>query len=130
MGYGLLRALLGEPSRLPPSPSHDLWSPTRAWRQTSGRQDHTTSPSALVLHVSSTFASTAFRPTFVTTRTPLVSGRNDEKNTSEYQQLQETNLRQNGTTGKLRMIDMRNLPVVHSQAHSGLSNLASSDCRC
>jgi hypothetical protein len=68
----------------------------------------------LVPHVSSTFASTAFRPTFVTTRTPLVSGWNDENSTSEYQKLQEANLRQNGTTGKLHMIDMRNLPLYRA----------------
>jgi hypothetical protein len=48
-------------------------------RQTLGRQDHTTSPSANAPHVHGTFPSTAFRTTFVTTRTPLHRHRNAER---------------------------------------------------
>jgi hypothetical protein len=36
-----------------------------------------------------------------------------EKINSDYQNTQEIDLRQNGATGKLRMIDMCELPVVH-----------------
>jgi hypothetical protein len=43
-----LCVLLGEPSRLPPSPFAKLFSSARTWRQDLGaRQDHTTSPYAI-----------------------------------------------------------------------------------
>jgi hypothetical protein len=74
--YGLyVRSSVNQ--RLPPSPSRSFqlrWGLAPAW----ARQDHTTSPSASMPHVSSIFASTAFRTTFVTTRTPLVSARSGE----------------------------------------------------
>jgi hypothetical protein len=72
--YGLY-ALSSVNQRLPPLPhAHLAQSLAPAW----ARQDHTTSPSASMPHVSSIFASTAFRATFVTTRTPLVSARSGE----------------------------------------------------
>src|SRR6476469_5289266 len=59
---GLLRALPGDRALLPPSPAALAASLTPA----SGRQDHTTSPSASARFVKRAFASTASRPTFVT----------------------------------------------------------------
>src|SRR5262249_32058853 len=51
---------------------------TRALAPAQGRQDHTTSPSALrAARLAAPTASIASRPTFVTTRTPLSSGRDD-----------------------------------------------------
>jgi hypothetical protein len=48
----------------------------------SGRQDHTTSPSARsAARLATLPASTASRPTFVTTRTPLLSRRDGAENT-------------------------------------------------
>jgi hypothetical protein len=44
----LIRTLPGEPFRLPPSPARSLPASLELERQTSGRQDHTTSPSANV----------------------------------------------------------------------------------
>jgi hypothetical protein len=79
-------------------------------------------------HVSGTFASTASHPTFVTTRTPLVSGWNDAKNNFDYQKIQEGNVRQNGTTGNLCMGDMRELPVVHSQHQGRITLFANPPC--
>jgi hypothetical protein len=45
-GLRLIRALLGEPSRLPPSQATMRSASSPTWRQTLGRHDHTTSPSA------------------------------------------------------------------------------------
>src|SRR6202158_3086657 len=69
---GFLRALPGGRAFLPPSPAENSASLTPA----SGRQDHTTSPSApapLVLRHHPRPSHPA--PTFVTTRTPLLSRR-------------------------------------------------------
>ena len=60
--YGFLRALPGDRACLPPSPTDHSVNLTPA----SGRQDHTTSPSALALFVNSASASTASRPASVT----------------------------------------------------------------
>jgi hypothetical protein len=49
----------------------------------SGRQDHTTSPSASAPLVNGTSASIASRPTFVTTRTPLLSRRDGWQQTTD-----------------------------------------------
>src|SRR3954463_8022963 len=60
---GLLRALPGDRALLPPSFVDRLTSLTPA----SGRQDHTTSPSAAsIVRLIDTTASTASRPAFVT----------------------------------------------------------------
>ena len=81
------------------------------------RQDHTISPSARVAaRQYSAFASTTFHPTFVTTRTPLVSGWSERKSNSDFRKLQGNELRQNNATGKPCMIDMRELPAVHPDA--------------
>jgi hypothetical protein len=60
--YGFLRALPGDRAWLPPSPADYSANLTPA----SGRQDHTTSPSAFALFVTSVKASTASRLTSVT----------------------------------------------------------------
>ena len=60
--YGLFRALPGDRACLPPSPADCSANLTPA----SGRQDHTTSPSAWVPFVSDTATSTASHPAFVT----------------------------------------------------------------
>jgi hypothetical protein len=52
--------------RLPPSPSRSFSAIREDLAPALARQDHTTSPSVSMLHVSSIFASTAFRSTFVT----------------------------------------------------------------
>jgi hypothetical protein len=65
--YGLLRALPGERAFLPPSPPGSLLP--RNLTPASGRQDHTTSPSASVPFVNGTSASTASQPAFVTIAT-------------------------------------------------------------
>jgi hypothetical protein len=52
--------------RLPPSPSRSFSAIREGLAPALARQDHTTSPSVSMLHVSSIFASTAFRSTFVT----------------------------------------------------------------
>jgi hypothetical protein len=70
---GFLRALLGDRAFLPPSPAEHL--PAHL-TPASGRQDHTTSPSAkapLVLRRCRVHCIP--HPTFVTTRTPLLSRR-------------------------------------------------------
>ena len=58
--YGLLRALPGDRACLPPSLPRSLLLENLT--PASGRQDHTTSPSASALFVKSASASTAFRP--------------------------------------------------------------------
>jgi hypothetical protein len=63
MVYGLFRALPGEPGFLATVASGIA---SANLTPASGRQDHTTSPSALALFVSSIFASTASRPALVT----------------------------------------------------------------
>jgi hypothetical protein len=64
----------------------------------------------------SAFASTAFRPTFVTTAIrPLCRGGMSGRINSDYQKLQEGKLRQSGAAGKLHKIDVREMPVVQSQ---------------
>jgi hypothetical protein len=56
--YGLFRALPGDRALLPPSPRGFI---PRNLTPASGRQDHTTSPSASALFVKSASASTASR---------------------------------------------------------------------
>src|SRR5258705_3306863 len=65
--YGLLRALPGDQACLTPSPALLLADLTPA----SGRQNHTTSPSASAPFVTRAAASTASRPASVTCATPL-----------------------------------------------------------
>ena len=74
--YGLWRALPGEPCRLPPS-AHDALLASSAQRRAFGAPG----PHAFAVREGSrtsdsTFTSTAFRTTFVTTRTSLVPARN------------------------------------------------------
>src|SRR5258707_4841914 len=69
--YGLLRALPGDEACLTPSPALLLADLTPA----SGRQNHTTSPSASARFVTRAAASTASRPTLVTCATPLFRDR-------------------------------------------------------
>jgi hypothetical protein len=64
MVYGLYRALPGDRAFLPPSPAESY--PSADLTPASGRQDHTTSPSAGSALVSVPPASTASRPAFVT----------------------------------------------------------------
>jgi hypothetical protein len=67
--YGFLRALPGDRAFLPPS----LVNSSTNLAPASGRQNHTTSPSASVPFVSDTFASTTSRATFRDDRdTPLL----------------------------------------------------------
>src|SRR5256884_2867908 len=68
--YGFLRALPGDQACLTPSPALLLADLTPA----SGRQNHTTSPSASAPFVKGTTASTASRPALVTCATPLSWG--------------------------------------------------------
>jgi len=70
---GFLRALPGEPGLLSPSPAQCV-SIVANLTPASGRQDHTTSPSAGQAHSSFALpASTASRPTFVTmANAPLI----------------------------------------------------------
>ena len=70
--YGLYRALPGERAFLPPLPARSFWLPTDLTPAT-GRQDHTTSPYAQLPFVAATSASTATRPTSVTTADALLS---------------------------------------------------------
>jgi hypothetical protein len=80
---GFLRALSGDHAWLPPSPARRV-SISANLAPASERQDHTTSPSAAMpLVVSASPASTASRPTFVTTRTPLLP-RRDEVRQSQF----------------------------------------------
>src|SRR5437667_2190961 len=65
--YGLFRALPGDQACLTPSSALLLADLTPA----SGRQNHTTSPSAPAPFVKGAAASTASRPTLVTCATPL-----------------------------------------------------------
>src|SRR5438876_12344124 len=65
--YGLLRALPGDQACLTPSSALLIADLTPA----SGRQNHTTSPSAPAPFVKGAAASTASRPTLVTCATPL-----------------------------------------------------------
>ena len=68
MVYGLYRALPGDRAFLPPSPLRSLLP--RNLTPASGRQDHTTSPSAhACVRLSQAFASTASHRAFVTIAT-------------------------------------------------------------
>jgi hypothetical protein len=73
----LIRTLLGEPSRLPPSPPRSFSASLGLSAKTLGRQDHTTSPSAKrAARRSAPSTSTTSRLTFRDDRdTPLVSRR-------------------------------------------------------
>src|SRR3954470_8440242 len=64
MGYGLLRALLGDRAFLPPSSLRSLLP--KNLTPASGRQDHTTSPSASARFVSCASASIASRAALMT----------------------------------------------------------------
>src|ERR1700716_4274518 len=64
MVYGLFRALPGDRAFLPPSPLRSLLP--KNLTPASGRQDHTTSPSAYTPFVIGASASTASRPASVT----------------------------------------------------------------
>jgi hypothetical protein len=80
--YGLLRALPGDRALLPPSPLRS--SLPRSLTPASGRQDHTTSPSAM----SGVRRSPSSRPphptaTFVTCATPLLSGETGQADISD-----------------------------------------------
>jgi hypothetical protein len=68
---GFLRALPGDRALLPPSPAALAAGLTPA----SGRQDHTTSPSALALFVKSASASTASRSALMTLANAPLSAR-------------------------------------------------------
>src|SRR5437667_12722570 len=75
--YGLLRALPGDQACLTPSSALLIADLTPA----SGRQNHTTSPSAPAPFVKGATASTASRPTLMTLRNaPLWGGRCDSVN--------------------------------------------------
>jgi hypothetical protein len=58
----LIRALLGEPSRLPPSPPRSFSASLGLSTKALGRQDHTTSPSASASFVFDAFTSTTSPP--------------------------------------------------------------------
>src|SRR3954471_18189464 len=73
--YGLLRALPGDQACLTPSPALLLADLTPA----SGRQNHTTSPSASARFVKGTTASTASRPALMTLRNAPLSGRDRQR---------------------------------------------------
>src|SRR5947209_5228161 len=73
--YGFLRALPGDQACLTPSPALLLADLTPA----SGRQNHTTSPSASAPFVKGTTASTASRPTFVTIAKRPSEGRDGQR---------------------------------------------------
>jgi hypothetical protein len=80
--YGLLRALPGDRALLPPSPLRSSFP--RSLTPASGRQDHTTSPSAM----SGVRRSPSSRPphptaTFVTCATPLLSGETGQADISD-----------------------------------------------
>jgi hypothetical protein len=76
--YGLFRALPGDRAFLPPSPPRSLLLENLT--PASGRQDHTTSPSASsAARLASPKRPPHPAPTFVTTRTPLLSGRDARK---------------------------------------------------
>ena len=80
--YGLLRALPGEPACLPPSSAQDFrlaqtWRLHGRARTTRLRRPHQCRTSC------GTSASTAFRSTFVTTRTPLLPERNERKDATD-----------------------------------------------
>jgi hypothetical protein len=76
--YGLFRALPGDRAFLPPSPPRSLLLENLT--PASGRQDHTTSPSASsAARLASPRRPPHPAPTFVTTRTPLLSGRDARK---------------------------------------------------
>ena len=74
--YGLFRALLGDRAFLPPSPADHSASLTPA----SGRQDHTTSPSASAQFVKSAISVHRIPPHVCDDReTPLRQGRDDSR---------------------------------------------------
>jgi hypothetical protein len=76
MVYGLFRALPGDRAFLPPSSLRSLL--LKNLTPASGRQDHTTSPSASAPFVKSASASTASRPAFVTIASRPSVGRDSE----------------------------------------------------
>jgi hypothetical protein len=61
-GLRLIRALLGEPSRLPPSPPRSFSASLGLGAKALGRQDHTTSPPASASFVFDAFTSTTSPP--------------------------------------------------------------------